>query len=127
MLLASTSASACVARRAPSPKPRAAAHTETGIASWYGERSHGRRTASGEIFDMHALTAAHRTLVFGSIVRVTEIRSGESVDVRINDRGPADGARIIDLSYAAARRLGMLRRGVARVKLSVIDRHPQVK
>ena len=113
-------ACACAARRAPAPNPRAAAHTETGIASWYGEGFHGRRTASGETFDMHALTAAHRTLVFGSIVRVTETQSGESVDVRINDRGPADGARIIDLSYAAARKLGMLRRGTARVKLSVI-------
>jgi rare lipoprotein A len=123
MLLASAGAS--VARRAPSPKPRATAHTETGIATWYGERFHGRRTASGEIFDMHALTAAHRTLVFGSIVRVTETQSGESVDVRINDRCPADGARIIDLSYAAAGKLGMLRRGVARVKLSVIDRRPE--
>ena len=111
----------------PSPKPRAAAHTETGIASWYGERFHGRRTASGEILDIRALTAAHRTLAFGSIVRVTDIRSGKTVDVRINDRGPAAGGRIIDLSYAAARKLGMLRRGVARVKLSVIDRRPQVK
>ncbi len=114
-------ASACVERRAPSTKPRAAAHTETGIASWYGERFHGRRTASGEIFDMHALTAAHRTLAFGSIVRVTEMQTGESVDVRINDRGPSDSTRIIDLSYAAARKLGMLGRGVARVKLTVID------
>jgi rare lipoprotein A len=66
-------------------------------------------------------TAAHRTLAFGSIVRVTEIQSGESVDVRINDRGPMNGTRIIDLSYAAARKLGIVRRGVARVKLSVID------
>jgi rare lipoprotein A len=113
-------ACACAARRAPAPNPRAAAHTETGIASWYGEGFHGRRTASGETFDMHALTAAHRTLAFGTIVRVTETQSGKSVDVRINDRGPADGARIIDLSYAAARKLGMLRRGTARVKLSVI-------
>jgi len=71
---------------------------------------------------MHALTAAHRTLAFGSIVRVTDVHSGKSVDVRINDRGPAHGDRIIDLSYAAARKLGMLRRGVARVKLTVIDR-----
>jgi rare lipoprotein A len=98
-----------------------ASQMETGIASWYGERLQGRRTASGEIFDRQALTAAHRTLAFGSIVRVTEIQSGESVDVRINDRGPMNGARIIDLSYAAARKLGIVRRGVARVKLSVID------
>ena len=70
---------------------------------------------------MHALTAAHRTLAFGSIVRVTDVHSGKSVDVRINDRGPAHGDRIIDLSYAAARKLGMLRRGVAQVKLSVIE------
>ena len=122
MLLASASASASDARRAPSHEPRVLSHTETGIATWYGERFHGRRTASGEIFDMHALTAAHRTLAFGSIVRVTEIQSGDSVDVRINDRCAADGARIIDLSYAAAGKLGMLHRGVARVKLSVIDR-----
>ncbi len=122
LLLAMLLACACTARRAPSTVPRAGADTETGIASWYGERFHGRRTASGEIFDMHALTAAHRTLAFGSIVRVTEIESGQSVDVRINDRGPQDGDRIIDLSYAAARELGMLRRGLARVKLTVIDR-----
>jgi len=121
LLLALLLASACVARRAPSTRPHAAP-TGTGMASWYGERFHGRRTASGEIFDMRALTAAHRTLAFGSIVRVTEVHSGESVDVRINDRGPASSARVIDLSYAAARKLGMLRRGVARVELTVIGR-----
>lgn len=81
---------------------------DRGIASWYGPRFHGRRTASGERFDMRALTAAHPTLPFGTVVRVENPESGRSVDVRINDRGPHIKARIIDLSRAAARALGLL-------------------
>jgi rare lipoprotein A len=79
-----------------------------GLASWYGPRFHGRRTASGERFDMHALTAAHPTLPFGTVVRVEVPQEGRSVDVRINDRGPHIKQRVIDLSRAAARALGML-------------------
>lgn len=93
------------------------AYRAEGQASWYGSRHHGRRTASGERFNQHALTAAHRQLPFGSKVRVTNLRNQRSVVVRINDRGPHARSRIIDLSRAAAERLGMLRSGVAPVRL----------
>jgi rare lipoprotein A len=93
-----------------------------GRASWYGKALHGKRTASGERFDMHALTAAHRTLPFGTIVRVTDVRSRKSVNVRINDRGPFHRDRIIDLSYEAARKIGIIRRGTARVEVKELDR-----
>lgn len=93
----------------------------TGTASFYGRRFHGRRTANGERFDMNALTAAHRTLPFGSIVRVTNPANGRSVTVRINDRGPFIRGRVIDLSRAAARRIGMIHRGHAPVKLELLE------
>ncbi len=93
--------------------------TEEGIASWYGERFHGRKTASGEPFDMKALTAAHPTLPFGTIVRVTNTRNRRTVDVRINDRGPYAKGRIIDLSYAAAKQLEMIDAGAVEVRLEV--------
>lgn len=115
-------AAGCAGRQAPATRPEARRYAETGLASWYGKPFHGRRTASGERFDMHALTAAHRTLPFGSIVRVTDLESGRAVKVRINDRGPFRKDRIIDLSYAAARELGMLRRGVTRVGIDVLGR-----
>jgi len=89
---------------APPPQSRPA--TETGRASWYGELHHGRPTANGERFDMNALTAAHRTLPFGTNVRVTNNKNGRSVIVTINDRGPFVRGRIIDVSPAAARVLG---------------------
>lgn len=90
---------------------------ERGIASWYGDRHHGRRTASGEVFDMNALTAAHKTLPFGTRVRVRHLATGLEVTVRINDRGPFTGGRIIDLSRAAAERIGLIRAGVSPVVL----------
>ncbi len=93
---------------------------ETGYASWYGKPFHGRRTASGEIYDMYDLTAAHKTLPFGTRVRVTRRDTGASVVVRINDRGPFVRGRIIDLSYAAAKRIGLDRDGVAPVRLAVL-------
>jgi rare lipoprotein A (peptidoglycan hydrolase) len=93
-----------------------------GRASFYGEELAGNPTASGERFDPAKLTAAHRTLPLGSRVRVTNLRNGESVIVRINDRGPFHGNRIIDLSEAAARRIGMLQRGTARVRLELLAR-----
>ena len=93
-----------------------------GVASFYGKRFHGRRTASGQRFDQHALTAAHRTLRFGTRVRVTNLRTRRSVVVTINDRGPYVKGRIIDLSRAAATRLGIIDTGVARVRLEVLDR-----
>lgn len=88
-----------------------------GKASWYGPRFHGRKTASGEIFNQHELTAAHRSLPFGTRVRVTNLKNGRSVVVRINDRGPYAKGRLIDLSRAAAKHLGMLDSGVAQVRL----------
>lgn len=88
-----------------------------GVASYYGEKFHGRRTASGERFDMNELTAAHRTLPFGTRVQVTNLANGEQVVVRINDRGPVKESRIIDVSYAAARRLKFVREGLTRVRI----------
>nr|WP_298115982.1 septal ring lytic transglycosylase RlpA family protein [uncultured Pseudomonas sp.] len=88
-----------------------------GQASYYGARHHGRKTASGERFDQHALTAAHRSLPFGSRVQVTNLRNDKSVVVRINDRGPYAKGRIIDLSHQAAKQLDMLRDGVAPVRV----------
>jgi rare lipoprotein A len=94
--------------------------TQTGMASWYGKKYHGRPTACGEIFDMNKLTAAHRDFPFGVRVRVTNLDNRKSVVVRINDRGPWKRDRIIDLSYAAAKKIDMLKYGTARVKLEVI-------
>ena len=93
---------------------------QVGIASYYAHGHQGRRTASGEGFDMDAMTAAHRTLPFGTRVRVTNLGNGRRAVVRINDRGPFKGKRIIDLSYAAARELGMVGAGTARVRLEVV-------
>ncbi len=92
-----------------------------GTASWYGRDFQGRPTASGERFDMNDLTAAHRTLRMGTRVRVTNLRNGREVIVRINDRGPYSGDRIIDLSRAAAQRLGMIESGTAPVRLEVLQ------
>ena len=91
-----------------------------GRASYYGEELAGRPTANGEPFDPQGLTAAHPTLPFGTRLRVTSIRTGKSVIVRINDRGPFAGNRVLDLSYSAARAIGMLRRGTARVRMEVL-------
>jgi rare lipoprotein A len=91
-----------------------------GRASWYGKEQHGHLTASGEHFDMYALTAAHRTLHMNTRVRVVNLLSGRDVIVRINDRGPYGRGRIIDLSYAAAKIIGMLNAGVVPVRLEVL-------
>lgn len=92
-----------------------------GLASWYGPGFAGRLTANGEIFDPSSLTAAHRTLPFGSRVRVTNLNNGRSVVVRINDRGPFVAGRVIDLSRASAEQIGMRGRGIAPVRLEVLD------
>ncbi len=92
---------------------------ERGIASWYGPGFHGRRTANGERFDMHSLTAAHKTLPFGTVVRVRSLVTGREVEVRVNDRGPFTRGRVIDLSRAAAEALGLLEFGVKNVLLLV--------
>jgi rare lipoprotein A len=96
--------------------------TDLGIggASYYNNEFAGRRTASGEAFDPKDLTAAHRTAPFGSHIRVTNLGNGMEVIVRVNDRGPWSGARIIDLSYAAAKQIGMHRSGTAKVKLTLV-------
>jgi rare lipoprotein A len=104
--------------QAPKVVPRPA---ETGTASWYGKAHHGQPTASGETYDMHALTAAHQSLPLGTRVLVTNVKNDRSVEVRINDRGPFVRGRILDLSYAAAEQLGALTDGAFRVKLRVID------
>lgn len=92
-----------------------------GQASWYGESHQGNRTASGELFDLHKLTAAHKTLPMGSQVRVTSLSSGRSVVVRINDRGPFTKGRIIDVSQAAAEQLGFVRKGTDQVRIEVVS------
>lgn len=97
---------------------------QTGVASWYGEPYHGRPTASGEIYNQWALTAAHPTLPFGTIVRVRNEKNRREVDVRINDRGPFVRGRIIDLSREAAGRLGMINDGVVPVRVEVLRRGP---
>ena len=92
-------------------------YDQTGTASYYGARHHGKRTASGEPFDQHGLTAAHRQLPFGTRVLVTNLSNNKSVVVRINDRGPHTRGRLIDLSRQAAEQLGMLRSGTAKVRV----------
>ena len=98
------------------PLPSDAPLAEQGLASWYGRKFHGQRTASGEVYDMYAMTAAHRTLPLPSFARITNPANGRSVIVRVNDRGPFVKGRIVDLSYSAALKLGVLG-GVAPVRL----------
>ena len=131
-------ASGCANRRTttqpPSPPPSASAapppaerqpavpgeYVEQGVASWYGEPFNGHRTSNGEIYDMHGYTAAHRTLPFGAVVRVTNLDNGQQTQVRVNDRGPFVNNRVIDLSQSAAKAIGMIGPGTAHVKLEVI-------
>jgi rare lipoprotein A len=101
---------------------RAGEHPETGLASWYGAAHQGHRTASGERFDRRKLTAAHPFLPFSTMLRVTELGSGRSVLARVNDRGPNHPGRVIDLSEAAARPIGMDRTGVVRIAITVLPR-----
>lgn len=102
------------------PRPASSRSVQTGEASYYGPGFHGKLTANGERFNMHALTAAHRTLPFGTRVRVTNLTNGKSIVVRVNDRGPFKKNRIIDLSREAARKIDMLQSGTARVSLEVL-------
>jgi len=102
------------------PLGSAQARVQEGVVSWYGNQFHARPTASGEPFDSAAMTMAHPTLPFGTQVRVTNLRNGRSVVVRVNDRGPFVGSRIADLSQAAASQIGMMRRGIARVRLEIL-------
>jgi len=114
---------------APAPVPKAGipvpiGHTETGVASWYGHPYHGRAAANGEIYDMEKMTAAHRTLPFNTWVRVYDLDTSKTTEVRIIDRGPFVDGRIIDLSHAAARDIDMIGPGVARVRIEVIRTPP---
>lgn len=127
LILAALGASAACASRTASPRPAsqlppAPGWTEDGLASWYGGRDgfEGKPTASGEIYDSSLLTAAHRELPLGTVVEVTNLDNGKSVRVRINDRGPFVAGRVIDLSRAAAREIGLLGPGVGPVRLSVV-------
>jgi rare lipoprotein A len=102
------------------PLPTGKGFTDEGHASWYGQKFHGHLTANGEIYDMYEMSAAHKTLPLPSFVRVTNLKNSKQVVVRVNDRGPFHSGRVIDLSYAAALKLDVLKHGVADVKLDVI-------
>jgi len=91
------------------------------MASWYGKELHGKKTASGEVFDMYGISAAHRTLPLGTAVHVTNLNNFKSITVRINDRGPFLKSRVIDLSYGAAKKLGFLSQGTARVRIEALE------
>ena len=121
LLLAVSTAGLPMRPAADTKSPEIALDSEVGVASFYGARFHRLRTASGERFDMHRMTAAHRTLPFGTRVRVTNLRNGRSAVVHINDRGPFVKGRVIDLSYAAARQLRMVQRGAERVRVEVLS------
>lgn len=103
------------------PLPSAEGYVEEGIASWYGPDFHGKPTACGETFDMHAMTAAHKTLPLGTYVKVTDLENGKSIIVRVNDRGPFVSGRIIDLSSQASQMLGVRQRGVAQVRVEAVE------
>jgi rare lipoprotein A len=119
-LLAALGVAGCSTAARVTPPP-ARPGALTGPASWYGKAHHGQRTASGERFDMYALTAAHPTFPFGTRLRVVNLDNDREVEVRVNDRGPSVPGRIIDLSYAAARALGAVGAGVVPVRLTVLE------
>jgi len=136
MLAVAMLAASCAERKVPQAAPVPAAATavppalpapatriyrETGTASWYGRESHGRTTASGEVFDMYGLSAAHRTLPLGTVLRVTNLDNYKSVTVKVNDRGPFVKNRIIELSYGAAKELGFIAQGAALVKIETLE------
>ena len=102
-------------------KDYAKSHILIGQASWYGNKFHGKLTASGETYNMNAYTSAHRTLPFGTIVRVTNTANNKSVDVKVNDRGPHVKGRVIDLSYKAFTQIGNVKEGTIPVKIEIID------
>lgn len=106
------------------PLTSAEGFSEEGIASWYGPQFHAKRTASGEVYNMYALTAAHRVLPMQTKIRVTNLANGKSVVLRVNDRGPFASNRVVDLSYAAAKKLDVVRPGTARVRVEALGRWP---
>ena len=113
--------SGCAGKKRPSlPAAARLGSSETGVASWYGQPYHGRRAANGEVYDMERMTAAHRTLPFGTWIQVKNLSNGKTVDVRVIDRGPFARGRVVDLSHAAAVSIAMIGPGTATVKLTVI-------
>lgn len=100
-------------------------YKDSGVASWYGKRFHGKKTSNGEIYDMYGMTGAHTTLPIPSYLRVTNPENGRSVVIRINDRGPFHSNRLVDLSYAAAYKLGLINKGSGRVEIEAIDNRPE--
>lgn len=119
LLLAALAGGGCGSSRGPEPPRVRPGKTDRGIASWYGPKFHGRQTANGEVYDMHGLTAAHRTLPFGTWVEVTNLDNGRRALLRINDRGPFIRGRVLDVSFAAAQELDMVRSGLARVEMRI--------
>jgi rare lipoprotein A len=115
-------------RRIPPPEKRELRRGEVqyGVASWYGADFHGKSTSSGEVYDMYQFTCAHNTLPLGTIVMVTNLENGRSLELKVNDRGPFVKERIIDVSYAAAQMLGMWEKGTASVKVEVIGSAPEL-
>ncbi len=103
------------------PLPSSTNPVQTGVASWYGPGFHGKRTSNGEVYNQYELTAAHPTLPLGSRVMVTNVKTNQAVEVRVNDRGPFVGGRVIDLSYAAARSIGVYEPGTAPVRIEVLS------
>ncbi len=120
LLLAIAACSPAPIYRDVDQRPQGKRWVETGIASWYGGKFHGRHTASGEVFDMNRVSAAHKSLPFGTRVKVTNLDNGRQLVVRINDRGPFIKGRILDCSREAARQLGFLDAGIAQVRLEVV-------
>jgi len=124
---------ACAGKEAPAVLPAASTpslapvpalgqvYRETGTAAWYGKELHGKKAASGEVFDSEGISAAHRTLPLGTLVRVTNLENNKSIKVKINDRGPFIKSRILDLSYGAARELGFTAQGTIQVKIETLD------
>ena len=122
LALAACSSASRSTTTTPTPAVTTTGNVQRGYATWYGKEAHGGPTASGERFDRFKLTAAHRTLRLGTRVRVTNERNGRSVEVRINDRGPYGGGRILDLSEAAARQLQMIDAGVVPVTIEIVSK-----
>lgn len=107
---------------APPGKYKSKKHELQGIASYYGSKFHQKKTASGERFDMYSLTAAHRTLPFNTRIKVTNMENKKSVIVRINDRGPFKKGRVVDLSYKAAKKIGLIKKGTAKVQIKILSK-----
>jgi rare lipoprotein A len=123
--VAAATAAVAAPAAAPAPTPMNASATETGLAAVYSDRLNGKRTASGQIYDRNKATAAHKTLAFGTQVKITNVKNQKTVTVRINDRGPTQAGRILDISPRAAKALGIRPQGMAEVTAEVVGEAPQ--